>query len=107
MKLSPDPSLYTDDEARLMGLAFNAAWDYLVAVGSVHAQASRAEHTRELLALKVIELLRRGAPDVRRLCDEALSELEFMLARGQDAGAGQTAQAAGAGLARQPNNATS
>src|SRR5262245_20391574 len=107
MKLSPDPSLYTDDEARLMGLAFNAAWDHLVAVGSVHAQASRAEHTRERLALKVIELLRRGAPDVQRLCDEALSELEFMLTCGQDAGVSQTAHAVGAGLARHPNNATS
>jgi hypothetical protein len=83
MKLSPDPSLYTDDEARLMGLAFNAAWDRLVAAGSLHAQPSRAEHTRELLALKVVELLRRGAPDVQRLCDEALSELK--LVSGQDA----------------------
>ena len=106
MKLSPDPSLYTDEEARLMGLAFTAAWDVLVATGSVHAQAPRAEHTRELLALKVIELLRSGAPDVQRLCDEALSELEFVLARVQDAGVSKTAQAAGAGLARHPNNPT-
>jgi hypothetical protein len=78
-----------------------------VAAGSEHAQASRAEHTRELLALKVIELLRRGAPDVQRLRDEALSELQFLQVRGQDARISQTAQTVGAGLARYPNNATS
>jgi hypothetical protein len=73
-----DPSLYTDEEARLMGLAFNAAWDQLVASGSIHAQPYCAERTRELLALKMIELLRRGAPDLQRLCDEALRELQLV-----------------------------
>jgi hypothetical protein len=74
-----------------MGLACNAAWDCLVAAGSAHAQPSRAEHTRELLALKMIELLRRGAPDVQRLCNEALNELQLVC--GQDAPVSQTPQA--------------
>jgi hypothetical protein len=77
MGRSIDPSLYTDEEARLMGLAFNAAWDQLVVSGSIHAQPYRAERTRELLALKIIELLRRGAPNLQRLRDEALRELQF------------------------------
>jgi hypothetical protein len=77
MSRPADPSLYTDEEARLMGLAFNAAWDRLVESGSVYAQPYHAERTRELIALKVIELLRTGAPDVRRLCDQALSELQL------------------------------
>jgi hypothetical protein len=84
MRRPVDTSLYTEDEARIMDLAFKAAWDRLLASDSVHAQPAHAERTRELLALKVIELLRRGAPDVQRLCDEALRELRLLAPCGQN-----------------------
>ena len=84
MRRPVDTSPYTDEEARIMDLAFKAAWERLLASDSVHAQPARAERTRELLALKVIELLRRGAPDVQRLCDETLRELRLLPPSGRN-----------------------
>lgn len=70
--------LYTDDEAALMGRAFDAAWQRLTESTSDVLEPSRVNETRELLGLKIIELIRQVPPDVDHLRDEALRQLGFV-----------------------------
>lgn len=68
--------LYRDDEVECMSQAFHGAWDILVESGSVYARPFKADKTRELLALKIIELV-RIISDAELLQFEALAQLNF------------------------------
>jgi hypothetical protein len=66
---------FEPETADLMRRVFNAAWDELVASASIHAEPTRADRTREALALKVIALVQRGGRNFDMLKREALREL--------------------------------
>ena len=72
---SPQHRVFNPQLADKMGDAFHAAWDLLVASGSVYAQPFRAEWTRETLARRIIETARGGEADVDRLRDDAIAYL--------------------------------
>lgn len=69
---------YTEEEAERMAQSFDAAWKYLKDSGSVFAQPHHIDRTRELLALKIIELVRPCPAEVIALRDEALAQLGFL-----------------------------
>jgi hypothetical protein len=56
-----------------MGLAFDTAWQQLLASGTRLASSTYAEATREALAMHIIELAKRGESDVKCLRDEAVA----------------------------------
>jgi hypothetical protein len=69
---------FSPDEAKRMSEAFDAAWQCLVDGGSVLAHPYQQNRNRELLALKIIELVRLTPPDVTELRDAALHALGFL-----------------------------
>jgi hypothetical protein len=59
-------------ETRLLGEAFEAAWQVVQRSGSALADETHAASTRALLAKRVIEMGRRGERDHNRLVEAAL-----------------------------------
>jgi hypothetical protein len=59
--------------AEAMGVAFDTAWQKLLASGSTLASPSSADKTREALAMYIIDVAQRGEHDVNRLCDDAIA----------------------------------
>jgi hypothetical protein len=66
-----------------MGLAFNTAWQEVLASGTRLASSGYADATREALALHIIELAKRGERDVSRLRDDAVAFVLDALQRKQ------------------------
>jgi hypothetical protein len=65
-----------DDEAtRLLGSAFESAWQTVMTSGSALADETRATSTRERLANRLIEMGRRGERNHGRLVENALAHL--------------------------------
>lgn len=62
-------------ETRLLGEAFEAAWQVIERSGSTLADETHAASTRALLAKRVIEMGRRGERDHNRLVEAALLHL--------------------------------
>ena len=62
-------------ETRLLGEAFEAAWQAIQRSGSTLADETQAASTRALLAKRVIEMGRRGERDHNRLVEAALLHL--------------------------------
>jgi hypothetical protein len=69
---------YTDEETALMRLAFEAAWKRLSEAGGELLEPSRVQEIRDLLGLKIIDLVRQVPPDVGHLSDEGLRHLGFV-----------------------------
>jgi hypothetical protein len=65
-----------DTEAtRVLGAAFEAAWQMLKTSGSAPADEAQADSIRECLAMRVIEMGRRGERNHDRLVEDALLHL--------------------------------
>jgi hypothetical protein len=63
-----------DPETNLaMSMAFERAWKAIKDSGSLLAEGSRAEATRDVLAKRIIELTLKGERDPARLCEQALA----------------------------------
>jgi hypothetical protein len=66
-----------------MGLAFDTAWQELLASEGHLASSAYADATREALATKIINLARTGERDVNRLRDGAVAFVLDALERRQ------------------------
>jgi hypothetical protein len=66
---------FDEETTRLLGAAFDAAWDTVKASGSPLADPLCADLTREQLAACIIELGRAGERNPVRLVEQALSWL--------------------------------
>ncbi len=66
-----------------MGLAFDTAWQKLLASGSHLASSVYADPTREALAMHIINSAKRGERDVNRLRDDAVAFVLDALQRKQ------------------------
>jgi len=64
---------------QVMRVALDTAWYKLMASGSALAASWRAEHTREMLALRIIGSALAGERDVNRLRDDALAHVESLI----------------------------
>jgi hypothetical protein len=62
-----------------MGLAFNTAWQKLLVSGTHLASSIYAAATREALAMRIIDLAKRGERDVNRLRDDAVAHVKELL----------------------------
>ncbi len=71
-----DVPLFDPAVADVMGLAFDAAWSRLVAAGQVFSP-HQEDDMREKVALKIVELARRGEREVVRLVELSIAELGF------------------------------
>jgi hypothetical protein len=60
------------DEVRILTTAFDQSWRAVQDSGASFGSNGEAEATREILALRIIEMARLGERDHRRLCDDAL-----------------------------------
>jgi hypothetical protein len=56
-----------------LGLAFEMAWQSLLASASPLAVPAQADQSREALALRIIEAAKTGERDVKRLTDDAIA----------------------------------
>jgi hypothetical protein len=63
------------ETTRLLGAAFEAAWEEVKAADSVLAEEAQAALTRELLAKRIIEMAKRGERNPDRLVKSALDHL--------------------------------
>jgi len=66
---------FNSDVTRLLGSAFEDAWEQLAQSEAALADARRAASVRELLAKRIIELGRHGERNHDRLVENALAEL--------------------------------
>jgi hypothetical protein len=66
---------FDDETTQLLGLAFEAAWEKVKTSGSTLAEESEAASTRELLAKRIIEMVKRGERNPNRLVESALDHL--------------------------------
>jgi hypothetical protein len=66
---------FDPDTIRVLGDALDAAWRSLQATGVYFTSRGQAEATREKLALRIIDMAKRGERHVDRLRDEALDHL--------------------------------
>ena len=80
---------FDPETAASMGLAFDTAWQALVASGSGLVASFRAETTREALALRIIDAVQLGEHDVARLRDDAIAHVQQLAAVTADKAAGQ------------------
>jgi len=65
--------VFDEDAVRVLVAAFDAAWQAVQECGASFASNGQAEATRELLALRIIEVARStGLRDPIHLCDDAL-----------------------------------
>jgi hypothetical protein len=63
------------DEVAVLVDAFEQAWKRVEESGSIRAGDGHAEATRELLALRIIDIAQLGERDPNRLRDDALAYL--------------------------------
>jgi hypothetical protein len=63
------------EDVRILTAAFDDAWKCLQDSGVVFASDGHADATREILALRIIEMAQLGERDQRRLRDDALLHL--------------------------------
>ena len=63
---------FDDNEVRILVDAFDQAWKAVQDSGSSVAPGAHWEATRELLALRIIEIAQLGERDPNRLRDDAL-----------------------------------
>jgi hypothetical protein len=66
---------FNSDVTRLLGSAFEDAWQQLTTSEAALADQRRAASVRELLAKRIIELGRHGERNHDRLVENALAEL--------------------------------
>ena len=66
---------FDDIEVRVLAEAFDEAWKRVQEDGGSLVGDGHAEVTRELLALRIIEIAQLGERDPRRLRDDALAFL--------------------------------
>jgi hypothetical protein len=66
---------FSSEVTRLLGSAFEDAWQKLKGSDGVLADERRAASIRELLAKRIIELGRRGERNHDRLVEHALAQL--------------------------------
>jgi hypothetical protein len=75
-RLKEDGGAAFDPEAvRILVAAFDDAWKSVQGSGITFTSDLQADATREILALCIIDMARRGERDVRRLCENALLHL--------------------------------
>jgi hypothetical protein len=60
-------------EATALGSAFEFAWQSLKSMASPLAEPSRADQTKEELALRIIATAKAGERDVNRLKEDAVA----------------------------------
>ena len=63
---------FDDNEVRVLVEAFEHAWKAVQDSGACIAPGAHSEATRELLALRIIEIAQLGERDPNRLRDDAL-----------------------------------
>jgi hypothetical protein len=63
------------DDVRILTAAFDDAWKSIQDSGVTFPSDAHADATREILALRIIEMARFGERDQRRLRDDALLHL--------------------------------
>ena len=63
---------FDDNEVRVLVEAFDQAWKAVEDSGASIAPGAHSEATRELLALRIIEIAQLGERDPNRLRDDAL-----------------------------------
>ena len=63
--------VFDENDVRVLAAAFDAAWQAVLESG-IRFPNGEAEATRELLALRIIEIARSGVRDQNRLRDDAL-----------------------------------
>ena len=66
---------FDPETVHLLAAAFENAWKSLTARGDRFADPLRADHSREVLAKRIIELAQRGERDPIHLRDDALAYL--------------------------------
>jgi hypothetical protein len=66
---------FDDNEVRILVEAFDQAWKAVLDSGAPFASEGQKNATRELLALRIIEIAQLGERDPKRLRDDALSYL--------------------------------
>lgn len=64
---------FDPETARIMGLAFDTAWEKLLGAGGPLAASFNADATREALALRIVHMAQRGEHDLNRLRDDAVA----------------------------------
>jgi hypothetical protein len=70
---------FDPETTRVMGAAFESAWDSLRDSGHAASMKFRADGTRELLAKRILELAQRGVRDPLRLRDGAVAALSHAI----------------------------
>jgi hypothetical protein len=70
-----DGAVFDPDQVRALTTAFEEAWKTVQDSGASLLSNGQAEATRELLALRIIDMARLGERDPRRLRDDALPYL--------------------------------
>ena len=70
---------FEPDTLQIMGVALDCAWYQLMASGSVLAASWRSEHTREILASRIIARAMVGERDVAHLRDYALAHIDDLV----------------------------
>jgi hypothetical protein len=66
---------FDDNEVAVLAEALEQAWKTVQESGATLATSGHAEATRELLALRIIEIAQLGERDSNRLRDDALAYL--------------------------------
>jgi hypothetical protein len=59
----------------ILGAAFDAAWDAVQKSGSLLGSKAQAPTTRERLAIRIVEMGKKGVRDHQRLVEDALAHL--------------------------------
>ena len=67
--------IFDADDVRILSDAFDEAWTTVQRSGVSFGQDPQAEATRELLALRIIEMAQLGERDKNRLRDDAIQYL--------------------------------
>ncbi len=67
---------FDPETARIMGLAFETAWERLLVVGSALVASFNADGAREALALRIVHMAQRGEHDLNRLRDDAVAYVQ-------------------------------
>jgi hypothetical protein len=72
LKRHPHGGVFKPDDIRILTAAFEEAWRAVQASGASVMSDGQAEATRELLALRIIEIAQLGERDLHSLRDDAL-----------------------------------
>jgi hypothetical protein len=68
-------TVFDPDAILILTSALEKAWQSLQAGGADFASLAQADATRELLALRIVEMAKLGERDQRRLSEDALIHL--------------------------------